>query len=276
MRAVADVGFETTGERTKLVPLVVDIWRARGLMSILAKKDFYVRYRRASIGLLWAIGLPLVQSLILAVIFSKLVVVRGTGIPYPVYVLSGMMPWSFFSGTVAGSTTSIVDGSSLASRVYFPRAALPIMSILSGFRAYVPSMVVLMGIAAAFGVHIGIRLVLIVPATLMMLTLALGFSMVLSGLHVYFRDVRYIVQALIFPWFFVTGVIIPVAILAKKISHALYINPAIGFIQMYRSAFGSGPTWNGSELVTLWWIIGLFLVALPMYQRHDRNFVDRL
>jgi lipopolysaccharide transport system permease protein len=280
MRAVVDVGFETTGERTKLVPLVRDVWRARDLMAILAKKDFYVRYRRASIGLLWAIGLPLIQSVILAIIFSKIVTVRGTGIPYSVYVLSGMVPWTFFSGTISGSTTSIVDGSSLASRVYFPRATLPIMNILSGVRAYIPSLVVLIGIAAAIlRGHLGVHLLLIVPATLMMLSLALGFSMVLSGLHVYFRDVRYIVQATIFPWFFVSGVIIPVLGprgLAHKIGRVLYANPAIGFIQMYRAAFGSGPAWNGSELVTLYWIIGLMAIALPMYQRHDRNFVDRL
>jgi len=243
-------------------------------MSTLAKKDFYVRYRRASIGMLWAVGLPLIQSLIMAVIFSRFLS-RGTSVPYPVFVLSGMVPWTFFSTSVAAATTSIVDGAGLASKVYFPRAALPIVTIWSGFRGFVPAMGVLLVVLPLVGGRFGVHLLLLVPATLLLLALCTAFSLVLSGLHVYFRDVRYVVQALIQPWFFVSGVLVPLETLGK-LGKYLKINPAVGMIQLYRAAFYAAPPWGTTILFSIAWTIILISIAIPVYQRHDRNFVDRL
>jgi lipopolysaccharide transport system permease protein len=275
VRATTEVGFELTGRRERLRPFLREAWAARGLMHTLAKKDFYVRYRRASIGLLWAIGLPLVQSFLMALIFQRFVRFHQPGIPYSVLVLSGMIPWSFFSSSIVSATTSIVDGAGLASKVYFPRITLPIETIWSGFHGYIPSVAVLLGLAAVFRAHMSWHIVYVIPATILMLLLAAGFSFVLAAMHVYFRDTRYIVSAAILPWFFVSGVVYPVSTLGRLAGIVQY-NPVVGMLQMYRAAFGAGHAWGKPVIITVAWIAVLLLITVPVYQRHNRNFVDRL
>jgi lipopolysaccharide transport system permease protein len=268
-------GFELRAERLKLGPLLRDVWAARGLIRTLARKDFYVRYRRASIGLLWAIGLPLIQALVLVVIFTRITNFH-LSVSYPVFVITGMVSWSFFSGALVGATTAIVDGAGLASKVYFPRATLPIISILSNFHGYIPSLAILLGLAAIFKASLGLHLILLVPATLLMLGLAIGFALVLAALHVYFRDMKYIVQAIILPWFWASGVVYPLKSLGS-LGRWLEFNPAVGMIQIYRAALGTATQgWRGPALITLAWVVVLFCAALPLYRRYDRVFVDLL
>ena len=275
MSAVQQAGFELHGERSKLIPMLRDVWRSRTLIRALAKKDFFVRYRRAAFGILWAVGMPLIQAAVLAVIFSKIARFH-TGIKYPVFVLSGMMPWSFFSGSVVGATTSIVDGAGMATKIYFPRAVLPIETVLSGFHGYWPALAVLVGLAAIEGAHIGLALLLLIPATLLLMGLTIGFALFFSALHVYFRDMRYIVQAIMFPWLFASAVMYPLSLLGPLQRWVKY-NPVIGMIQMYRVSFGVHGQGNRELiLISFIWVFVLIAISLPLYRRYDRVFCDLL
>ena len=268
-------GFTLTGKPPRLRLLLHNLWSSRDLIQTLARKDFYVRYRRASIGLLWAIGLPILQALVFVVIFTKITKFH-LAFSYPVFVIVAMIVWTFFSNAIAAATTSIVDGSSLASKVYFPRSALPIISIWSNFHGYVPSVLVLIGVAAIFKAPLGFHLLLLIPATMLMLSLAVSFGLVFSALHVYFRDMRYIIQAAILPWFWATGVVFPLRRLGPHFTW-LRFNPAVGMIELYRAAFGvSTSSWGTLALITLAWIAGLVCIALPLHRRYDRVFVDLL
>jgi len=273
--ATRSPGFELSGEPVGLTALLRDLWAARRLMQTLARKDFYVRYRRASIGLLWAVGLPIIQALVFVVIFSKLTHFN-LGVSYPVFVITGMISWSFFSSAVTTATTSIVDGSGLASKVYFPRASLPIVSIWSNFHGYIPSVVVLLALAAIFKAPLGWSLFLLVPATILMLSLAVAISLVFAALHVYFRDMKYIVQASILPWFWASGVVYPLRDLGR-LGRLLKFNPAVGVLGMYRAAMGVGiASWTVPALISVAWVFVLLCAAVPIYRRYDRVFVDLL
>ena len=275
MSTAIQPGIELRGERTPISRLLRDLWRSRELMRTLARKDFYVRFRRASFGMLWAIGLPLVQAVVLAVIFSRIVRFE-TGVPYTVFVLSGVLPWTFFSTAVNAGTMAIVEGSELATKIYFPRAVLPIVSVWSGFYGYVPALVILLGLAAVLGASLGPELLLMFPATLLLLTLCTGFALVLAGLQVYFRDMRYVVTAALLPWFWASGVIYPLDVLGT-LGKWLELNPAVGMIDFYRASLGGAqPGWGSRALIAAGWAIVLHAVALPMYCRRDRVFVDLL
>src|SRR5205823_10435938 len=128
--AAPAAGFELHRESSTLRSLVVDVWRSRALLAMLARQDFFVRYRRASLGLLWAVGVPLVQTAVLVVVFTKLVKIPVSP-HYPAFVLTGMLAWNFFSMTVQAGSTSIVDNASLSSKIYFPRAVLPLMKVVA-------------------------------------------------------------------------------------------------------------------------------------------------
>jgi len=279
--AVTHAGFELEGERSHLLPLLRDIWDSRTLIRTLARKDFYVKYRRASIGVLWAVGLPFIQAAVLSLIFSKIVRFH-TVPPYSVFVFAGMMPWSFFSGSINQAVTSIVDGSGIATKVYFPRAVLPVVNVLSGFHGYVPAMGVLVLFAAVMHAHFGVALLLLIPATLLMLVLTLGFSLVLAAMHVYFRDMKYIVAAITFPWLWASAVMYPLRSVGSLVRYIQY-NPVVGMIELYRAAFGGWhpagnivPGTGKLVLISVIWAAALTLLAFPLYLRYDRVFCDLL
>jgi len=275
-----DRGFELTGETSSLRRLLRDIWSSRDLIRILSRKDFFVRYRRASFGVLWAVGLPLVQAVVLSIIFTKIVKIplirSNDNIPYPVYVFSGILPWTFFSSAVGTGVTTIVEGSSIATRIYFPRAVLPIVNVTSGMYGFAPGLGILLILAIAFGVSVGPHLLWIVPAAALMFVLSAAFALVLSAMQVYFRDMKHIIAAIMLPWFWASGVFFPLERLGN-LRPWVEINPAAGMIQLYRAAFGAAaPHFETAVWWTLGWTVALLIVAGLVHRRYDRVFVDLL
>ncbi|MDQ1374698.1 MAG: lipopolysaccharide transport system permease protein [Actinomycetota bacterium] len=272
----SDVTLELAGERSALRPLVRDIWRSRLLIRMLAKQDFLVRYRRASFGILWAVGLPVVQGAIMAFVFTHVVRIQ-TGSNYPTFVLAGIMPWSFFSGTISSASTSIVDGQNLGTKIYFPRAVFPFVSVGANLYGFFPGLVVLVVFALGFGVHLGLNVLWLIPGTMVMVLLAVGFSLVFAALHVYFRDIRYVLQAAIMAWFYASPVLYPLERAHGTFRAVLLANPATGMIELFRKAtVGVGPAWSEAVLFSLCWSLGLIVLAAILHRRYDRVFVDLL
>jgi lipopolysaccharide transport system permease protein len=272
----ATQGFELRGERTPLGELVVELWRSRSLISILARKEFFVRYRRASFGLFWAVGLPLFQAIVLAVVFSRIVKIE-TGTSYAAFVYSGMVAWSFFNGTLTAAATSIVDGANLTSRIYFPRAVLPLVSITANAYGFAVNAVVLVLLCLVSGVSIGPEIVMLVPAVALLLVLLAGFALVLSALHVYFRDVRYLVAAVTTAWFYVTPVLYPVRLAPGALRAVVKANPVTGIVELFRFAtVGADPGWGTMVAVTGIWTAALVALGLALHCRFNRVFADLL
>jgi lipopolysaccharide transport system permease protein len=270
--------FRLNGESSSLKQLLRDLWASRDLIRIMSRKDFYVKYRRASLGVLWAIGLPLIQAIVLSIIFTRIVRIPliSSDIPYPVYVFSGILPWTFFAGAVGGGVTTIVEGQSLATRIYFPRAILPIVSVTSGMYAFMPGLLILGGLAIGFGVSLGFHLLYLIPAAIVMFLLSSAFALVLSGMQVYFRDMKHIVAAIMIPWFWASGVFFPIERLGS-LRKWIEINPAAGMIQLYRASFdAAAPHFQTAVWWTLGWIVVLYAIAALIHRRYDRVFVDLL
>src|SRR5579884_2166445 len=121
-------GFDLQGESTSVIDLLRRIGESRRLLIMLARKDFFVRYRRASFGLMWAVVLPLFQAVVLALVFSHIARIHA-GTNYPTFVYSGILPWVFFSSSLPGAVGSIVDGQEIATKIYFPRVTLPMVTV---------------------------------------------------------------------------------------------------------------------------------------------------
>ncbi len=269
-------GFELRGERSRLSTLVRDLWRSRELVIMLARKDFFVRYRRASLGIIWAIGLPLVQASVFAFVLSQFARFE-TPIPFAVFVFSGVLPWSFFNNAVTMGTTSIIDGSALATKIYFPRAVLPLVTVFSGFYGLIIGIVVMVAMAGAFGAPLGLPLLLLVPAMALLVLLASGFALILGALQVYFRDIKHVIAAITLPWFWASGVFYPQSVLSEDFRRLIAINPAVGMISLFRAAIGSAPAgWETSVFWSIGWVVALFVLAAVLYRRWDRVCVDLL
>lgn len=267
-------GFELEGEATPLRQLAAQLWESRELIAILARKDFYVRYRRASLGLFWAVGLPLFQAGVLAVVFSHVVHIH-TGTSFTIFVLSGMVAWTYFSNTLTAASTAIVDGSGLSTRIYFPRAVLPIVSVTANLYGYFITLAILLILCPVFGVGLGLHLLWLVPETLLIVALAAGTCLVTSALHVYFRDVRYIVTAAVIGWFYLTPVFYPLHQAHGALHALISANPLTGVVELLRAATaGADPHWGSTVVVSLVWTAGLIGAGTALHSRYNRVFTD--
>lgn len=271
--------LELDGTPTPARVLIRDLWQTRGLIAILARKNFYVTYRRASLGMLWAVGLPLFQALVMAVIFSRFR--TGADAPggnFAAYLLAGYVVWNFFSNVVGGGSTAIVDGSSLASRIYFPRAVLPLVSVFTNLYGFGATVVVMTGVALALRGQIEPTLPLLIPAVGLAIALAGALALMLAAVHVYSRDVRYLVAAVMQPWFFMTPVLWSASSLPASITNVLRFNPAAGPVELAHLAIvgGAGDGWPISVASCLLTTVVVGTIALRLHCRHDRVFTDLL
>jgi ABC-type polysaccharide/polyol phosphate export permease len=250
--------------------------RAHGeVFSILVRKDFQTRFMRASLGVLWAVAVPILQGLVMAFVFSKVIKTGGGG-GFAAYVMSGTLAWSYFAGTLGSGVTSIVDGSALTDKVWFPRILLVGVPVISNIVSLLISLAVLLIIGPFLGADLGVRLLLLIPATTLMVLLATGFSTVLAALHVYFRDTKFVVQAALLVWMYVTPIVYHPSLLGHW-APWLQANPMTGVVAVFHEAIGqTGDPLARPVIVSLAFTAVLLAVGLGAQRRHDRLFVDRL
>jgi lipopolysaccharide transport system permease protein len=265
-----------TGESTRPGRLLLDALRARGVLVMLARHDFQARYRSTILGLAWSVLLPLVQGGVLAVVFTRVVRIQ-TGVSYPMFVLSGTTIWSYLSQSILAGSTSLVDRSDLATKIYFPRLLLPAVPTVAGLVSVAASTSVALVLIPAFGIPGRVTLLLLPGAIALTAVLATAVAENCALLHAYFRDVRYLVQAALLIGIYATPVIYPLS-RAHHLRSYLEANPATGVLQLTRFCFfGRAP--GGLVTPLLWtagWIAGLGIVALLAYARRERVACDRL
>jgi lipopolysaccharide transport system permease protein len=280
---VADVGFELRGPGTPLGTLLAELWRARNVLWTLARKDFHARYRRTMLGLLWAVGLPLVQAAVLAVVFTHIVhfasalkhLPQGANIRYPVFVYAAITVWSFFSTIMPIASTAIVDNGGLARKIYFPRALFPLLAVASGVYPLAISLGVLFALTLGLQHSVSVSFLWVIPGGLLTLAITAGFGLLLSALHVYFRDVRFIVQAIMSVLFYLSPVIYAVQSAPHALRNVVGLGPMSGPIELMRLAIGAvDPNW---PTVVGYWVLWFAVttgLGLLLQSRYDRVFVD--
>jgi ABC-type polysaccharide/polyol phosphate export permease len=251
--------------------------QSRGLLRALAHQDFRARYKRASFGVLWSIALPLFQSAVMVFIFSRVGHFgRGLGYSYAAFVLAGMVPWLYLSTSIASSTTSIVDASNLTDKVFFPRAILPLVTPVANLVTLGVSTLILLASLPVVGQDVTLRFLLVVPAALLLFVFTASVGMALSALYVYFRDVKFMVQALLLVWLYVTPIVYPPSALHNA-GKWLDFNPLTGIVGLFqRAAVGGSVPSTRALAVTIGSTVVLSAIAVVAHRRHDRLFVDLL
>ena len=274
--------LELRGERTPLGQLVTDFWRHRDLVRMLARQDYRSRYRSASLGLVWAVVLPMLQGLVIAVIFSRLVG-GGNAKHYVPYVVSGITAFSYFSSSLGAASTSIVDNAAIAGRIYFPRLVLPMVTATANLPGLVISTLLALGVGLGAGARPGWWLLLAPASGILSWLLVTSAGALLSILHVYSRDVRYVVQATTLVLFYATPVIYTLdanggaRALPASLRDFVLANPATGVVQLNRLALTGHAAYIGPALVvTACWVVVLVALTLLAYCRYERVACDRL
>lgn len=267
--------FDLTGRPTPALEIVGAVWRNRPLLVVLARKDFFVRFRRTSFGLVWAVGLPLIQALVLSFVLHHFVRFK-TGGNYTLFVYSGTLCWTYFMTAITSGCPSIVDGQDIATKIYFPRALFPLVTVVSNAYGFVLSVVVLFVLALVEGVTPGWHALLVFPAIGLTIVLATAFSLVLAALQVYFRDLKFLLSAVLIPWFYVTPVFYPLDSLGRFRTLVEW-NPTTAMVELFRAVVvPADHGWTVSLWSAFGWIVVLLVGAILLYRRFDRDFVDLL
>jgi lipopolysaccharide transport system permease protein len=252
-----------------------ELWEHRELLWFLAWRDVKVRYKQTALGAGWAILQPVVTMVVFSLFFGRLAKVPSDGLPYPIFSFAALVPWTFFSQSLSQSANSLVGSQNLITKVYFPRLAIPIATVLAGLVDFALAFVVLLGMMLAYGIVPGPQIVALLPLLLLALVTALGAGLWLSALNVQFRDVRYAVPFLTQLWLFLTPIAYPSSLLGEPWRTVYGLNPMAGVVEGFRWALlGSGepprPMLAASVLAAL-----VLLVSGAFYfRRMEKTFAD--
>ena len=253
---------------------LAELWRHRELLYFLVWRDIKVRYKQTVLGAAWAILQPLLTMLIFSLFFGRLARMPSDGVPYPLFCLAGLVPWTFFAFGMTEAANSLVGNRNLITKVYFPRLTIPIAPVLAGLADFASAFVLLLLMMGWYGMLPGPRALFIVPLMLLALVTAVGVGLWLSALNVQYRDVRYLLPFLTQLWLFATPIAYPSSLLSSP-WRALYgLNPMVGVVDGFRWALLGAATPALTLVVSSAAAIFLAASGALYFRRMERTFAD--
>lgn len=252
-----------------------EVWRARELIAFLMWRDIKVRYKQTAIGAGWAVLQPLITVLIFSLLLGRYAHLPTGGIPYPVFIFAGLLPWTYFAYSITQSGKSLVDNEKLITKIYFPRLALPLATTFTGLPDFVVGCGVFAAMMAIFGVAPTWRILLMPLFLLFAILTAMGVGFWLSGLNVRYRDVKYVLPFLTQIWMFASPVVYSGHIVKGKLAILYALNPMAGVINGFRWSLLNGPAPTGEYLVPSACVTIVLLITGLFYFKHmDKTFAD--
>ena len=254
-----------------------DLWKFRELFYFLAWRDLLVRYKQTVIGVAWALVRPLLTMIVFTVIFEKIAKLPSEGTaPYAILVYAAMLPWQFFSTSLAESSNSLILNANLISKVYFPRLIVPASSVITSFVDFLISFTILMGMMAWYHYWPDWRVFYLLPFVLLALAAAVGSGLWLCALNVEYRDFRYIVPFVVQFGLYVSPVGFSSSVVPAKWRLLYGLNPMVGVIDGFRWALLRGDAhinWQ-SLLTSIAVTVALCISGTYYFRKMERTFAD--
>ena len=212
------------------------VWDYRELLYFMVWRDVKVRYKQTVIGVAWVVLQPLLTMILFTVIFGYLARIPSDGLPYPLFAYTALLPWTYFSQALTRSGGGLVGNANLISKVYFPRLIIPLSSVVVPVVDLLLCFVILLGLMIWYGVAPTWGVLALPLFLLLALMTALAVGLLLSPLHVKYRDVGYVVPFLVQFWMFASPVIYPVSLVPEQWRLLYSLNPMVGVIEGFRWA----------------------------------------
>ena len=251
-----------------------EIWAHRELLYFFIWRDLKIRYKQTVFGAAWAVMQPVLLMLVFSVSIGRLPGVGPTGVPYPLFVFAGLIPWTLFASCLVGASNSLVGGEAIITKVYFPRLLLPFSSVGSFVLDFAISLGALAVVMLYYGVAPTLAILWLPALTVMALVAALGVGTFLSAVNVKYRDVKYVVPFLVQLWLFGSPVVYTSSLIPSQ-WHAIYaLNPMTGVVEGFRWALIGGSRPDELILVSAVASGVVLLAALVYFRRVERTFAD--
>jgi lipopolysaccharide transport system permease protein len=261
---------ETAGVRLDLA----DFWTYRELLFFLTWRDIKVRYKQTLMGVAWVIIQPLCTMLIVTLVFNRLAGFNADGIPYPLFAYAGLLLWMYFANAVGNSTTSLVQNTSLITKVYFPRLFIPAAATVAGLVDFAVASLLLFGLALYYGGALTWSLLLLPVFVAQLVLLALAVGLLISALTVKYRDLRHVLPFLLQFWFFASPLIYPLDKLHGHWYWLLTVNPVTGIVEGFRAALMGRAVPLVPVAISLVLTVLLLGCAVYVFRRLEATFAD--
>jgi lipopolysaccharide transport system permease protein len=247
----------------------------RTLFIILALRDITLRYRQTVLGILWAVLQPLLPMAVFTAVFARVLRPNTGGVPYWLFVLAGMAPWTFFANAINTSGSTFVSNQGLLNKVYFPRAILPGAAVAACMLDYAVMSALLLGLASWRGYRPNIEWLLLPMIAFVTAGLAMSVGLALASLMAIYRDVKHVLPFLVQLWMFATPIMYPVNLLPQQVRWAVGLNPMAGIIEALRSClFGTPADWNLLALSGLS-IVAIGFASAFLFHRLEADLAER-
>lgn len=252
-----------------------ELWRYRELFYFFTWRDVKIKYKQTALGFLWAVLQPVLMMLIFT-LFARTLSIDSKGIPYELYVFSGLLIWNIFSTGLLGASNSIVNNSLIIKKIYFPRLVIPVSSILVSLFDFMMAMILLVPMLLWFRQPVSASAIYLWPLAIVVAVLAtMGLGCWLAALNIKYRDFRYVIPFVIQVMFFVSSVIYPVTMVQNTtLRYILSASPIYAAIELFRVPITG--VWPDSTYMIISLGSGLFFLVFGLFyfRRTEEVFAD--
>lgn len=261
---------------------VRELWRYRELLAALVRRDVAVRYKQTALGAAWAVLQPAMMMLVFSVFFGRLANLSSGGVPYPLFALTGLLPWLMFTSAVSSAANSVVGSEQLITKIYFPRLAVPFAAASAAAVDFLVACgllaLVLGGYAAFTDYRPDLSGQLLLAPVVFALTwlLAVGLGTLLAALNVVYRDVRYVVPFALQLGMFATPTIYlqPTGQEGRLVGLLIAANPMANLVAGFRASALGGPVpWAGLVIAAVVGVL-LFVAGCLYFRKVEDRFAD--
>lgn len=218
---------------TILLEVVAEQWEYRELLVRMTARDLMLRYKQTVMGFGWAIFMPLVNTAIFSVIFTRVATI-DVGTPYPVYAFCGLVAWNFFASSLRFSVTSLTSNPSLVTKVYFPREIFPFSAVLVSIVDFAVSASVLAALMLYYRIEVGWPILMLPVVFLAVVIFTTAVALLVSMANLFYRDVKYLFEIVIAVWMFATSVVYPIGRVGGRLGAVLALNPMTHLVDAFR------------------------------------------
>lgn len=251
------------------------IYQYRELLFELIKREIKARYKQSILGYAWVILVPLINLVVLTIVFSFFIKIPTGNIPYPIFLFTALVPWTFSVNAITFATQSLLSNSNLIAKISLPREIFPISAVLAKMIDFFLALLILVVFLIIYGIPFKLTMLFVPIIIIVHFILVLGISFYLSAINVFFRDVENVIGVVLTMWMYITPVLYPQELIPEKLVPIFNLNPMMPVINAYRNTilYGVLPSFP-SFLYACVIALVLFLSGYVFFKRKSRYFAD--
>ncbi len=254
---------------------ISELWIYRELLVALTLREIRVRYKQTFLGATWAILQPAALTIIFTLIFGLILKVNSGTVPYPIFAYSALLPWTFFSTAVTFGSMSVVNNSGLVTKVYFPRAILPLSAVGAAFFDFIMASIVIIPLFVIFKIVPTVMIIYLLVLIPSLLIFTIGVVMFLSAINVLFRDIKFVIPLLLQVWFYLTPIIYSQNQIPQKYQIYFLLNPLTAQIESFRKILVLGEAPNTMHILySVLFSLVIFIAGYSFFRIKERVFAD--